>query len=122
MQQRIREPRTIKIELQEKPPSVNHIWKISGKRKYKTKEGNDFMEKFHAAIPQGIEPIKGDCSVFVWITFPDKLRRDIDNYLKGILDGMNKIVFEDDSQIQELHVYKDYRYKKPNILVIVKEI
>ena len=32
--------------------------------------------------------------------------RDIDNYNKAILDSMTKIIYEDDSQIEELNVKK----------------
>jgi len=35
-----------------------------------------------------------------------KLRGDADNYLKSILDGLNKIAYNDDGQILNLKGYK----------------
>ncbi|WP_144469044.1 RusA family crossover junction endodeoxyribonuclease, partial [Bacillus pumilus] len=33
---------------------------------------------------------------------------DVDNYIKGIKDGLNKVIWQDDSQIVDLHVSKFY--------------
>jgi len=35
-----------------------------------------------------------------------KGRADVDNLSKSILDGLNGIAFEDDSQVVDLHVHK----------------
>ena len=44
--------------------------------------------------------------VRIRLYFKDKRKRDIDNYNKAILDSMTKIIYEDDSQIEELNVKK----------------
>ena len=49
-------------------------------------------------------------------------RPDADNYVKGILDAMNGIVYEDDALICRLVVEKFYTDKQPRIVVIVEEI
>jgi Holliday junction resolvase RusA-like endonuclease len=36
------------------------------------------------------------------------VRPDVDNWVKPIMDVLNKLVYEDDGQITELHVYKVY--------------
>ncbi len=38
-------------------------------------------------------------SVFIDYFFPDKRRRDVNNYDKPIFDGMSGIVFKDDDQV-----------------------
>ena len=48
-------------------------------------------------------------------------RPDIDNYIKGTLDGLNGIFWEDDGQIVELHAGKYYS-DKPRIEMEIKEI
>ena len=50
--------------------------------------------------------IEGDVAVNVIFYFPNKIKRDIDSHLKALLDSMSGIVYKDDSQITELHVYK----------------
>ncbi|MGM0807551.1 MAG: RusA family crossover junction endodeoxyribonuclease [Bacillota bacterium] len=46
---------------------------------------------------------------------------DADNYLKGIKDGLNKVIWKDDSQIVDVHVSKYYS-NKPRIEVKVVEL
>lgn len=38
---------------------------------------------------------------------PSKLRGDIDNYAKAVLDGLNKTAFDDDKYVRELVVLKN---------------
>lgn len=115
--------KSVTIEIQEKPPTVNHIWKhmVRGGFAivYLTKEGRDFKERLASKIPRDIRPFEGPVKVEIELTFPNHLRRDIDNYSKGILDAMNKKVFIDDSQITELIIRKHVEKNKPNIKIIV---
>lgn len=48
-------------------------------------------------------------------------RPDIDNYIKGTLDGLNGVFWEDDGQIVELHAGKYYS-DNPRIEMEIKEI
>lgn len=59
------------------------------------------------------EPRKGDLAVNVLLYFGDKRKRDIDAYLKILLDSMEGIVYENDVQIHELHVFKLYDKENP---------
>lgn len=47
---------------------------------------------------------------------------DVDNIAKAVLDGMNKVVYADDSQVDELHVYRWRHDPKPRVEVEVKRI
>ncbi|WP_419882767.1 RusA family crossover junction endodeoxyribonuclease [Peribacillus sp. B-H-3] len=44
---------------------------------------------------------------------------DVDNYVKGIKDALNKVIWQDDSQVVELHVSKWYS-ENPRVEVMVK--
>lgn len=44
---------------------------------------------------------------------------DVDNYVKGIKDALNKVIWNDDSQIVDLHVSKFYS-ETPRIEVAVQ--
>lgn len=46
---------------------------------------------------------------------------DIDNYVKGIKDACNKVIWNDDSQIVDLQVSKWYS-EKPRVEVAVKQL
>lgn len=55
------------------------------------------------------------------VRFPDARRRDLDNVAKAILDGLNGVAYEDDSQVDALHVYRlDTSKKDPRVEVRVK--
>ena len=52
------------------------------------------------------KPLLGDLTVTLRFTLPDHRRKDYDNLAKGTTDGLTGIVFYDDSQICEAHVYR----------------
>lgn len=56
------------------------------------------------------------------LVFGDKRRRDIDNYGKILLDSLSGMVFEDDSQIQEMTIKKDYDKEDPRTEIEVFEL
>lgn len=47
-------------------------------------------------------------------------RPDLDNLIKSVLDGMNGVVFKDDSQITVMHCTKVYS-NVPGVNIVVKE-
>ncbi|QWH09512.1 RusA family crossover junction endodeoxyribonuclease [Bacillus mycoides] len=46
---------------------------------------------------------------------------DVDNYVKGVKDALNKVIWNDDSQVVDLKVSKWYS-EKPRVEVTVKEL
>jgi crossover junction endodeoxyribonuclease RusA len=97
------------------PPSVNHYWCASGKRRYISEAGTIFRKR-----------VQGECflynsknnnalmfdnearlSVLVEAYPPDRRKRDLDNILKAILDSLQHAqVFKDDNQIDKLSVWR----------------
>jgi crossover junction endodeoxyribonuclease RusA len=57
------------------------------------------------AMAEGVR-FKGSVEVTIDIYWPDNRKRDLDNTAKSICDGMNGIVYADDSQISKLTVTK----------------
>jgi crossover junction endodeoxyribonuclease RusA len=51
-------------------------------------------------------PITGEVAVTIYFYFRPGPTGDIDNYAKSILDGCNKIAWQDDRQVVELHAYR----------------
>lgn len=64
----------------------------------------------------------GPVEVAVFCFFPDARRRDSDNILKSCLDGMNGVVYCDDSQVVRASVEKDIDRKRPRTVVVVTYI
>jgi Holliday junction resolvase RusA-like endonuclease len=55
--------------------------------------------------------------VTVRFFFGTKRKADLDNFNKLWQDALSGIVDDDDSQITELHLYRDYEKSKPRIEV-----
>lgn len=94
------------------PPSVNHYWEpCVYKKRGKIVRGRRKSEKalqFIAAmelLARRKNAVIGRVGVLLTVFFPDRKVRDLDNLLKGVLDGLVAAgVMLDDSQIHDLHV------------------
>lgn len=88
---------------------------------YLTAEAQSYKEMIAwAAKEKG--KIHNKPNVYICFTFGDKLKHDIDNYLKLTLDACNGILWEDDSRIAELHIFKRYEKNNPSVYLKVTEI
>lgn len=91
-------------------------------RRFLTKEGKDTKQSMELEFMswwQGQEPLEGDVCVNVIFYFPDNRRRDMDAHLKALQDSMSGIVYHDDSQINELHVFKYVDKDNPRVEVSI---
>lgn len=67
------------------------------------------------------ELMQGRLSATIWLHRPNN-KTDIDNFSKLILDSLQGILYENDSQIDELHIYKYVNRKDPHVLVEVNHV
>jgi crossover junction endodeoxyribonuclease RusA len=95
------------------PPSVNHYWRHVqlGKRRATliSKEGRDYQGRVmgEVILHQLTAAVHPDAriAVYVLLKMPDRRRRDVDNYLKSLLDAITFAqVWRDDSQIDLLTI------------------
>ena len=110
---------TIKIDGD--PVSVNQAYERGrGHHLFMTDMAHDWKEtvfwscKNQFKKPLIVDELRLDITLF----FTNKRRRDIDNYLKLLLDGMTGVVFKDDSQIQEYTIRKQIA-EKPGVFVTI---
>ena len=92
------------------PPSVNHYWKSRWTGKfishYISAEGKAFRHQVIRALSDW-DMILGPLAVRVDVFPPDRRARDLDNVCKSLLDAMEHAgVYEDDSQIADLHLIR----------------
>lgn len=117
--------RTIEIHLPW-PPTVNNYYGtlIRGKRKipYIKAQGKQFRKDVEEAIHQqlpGFDTLDDSLYVEVVLYPPDARRRDLDNYMKALLDAITlSNIWEDDSQIDQLSIFRGV--KMPKGMVTVK--
>ena len=111
----------LKCEIPSTPPSVNNYWVGTGRTCKVSDRGRDFHDLVAMTIPQlnTTSRLKLD----VTFHFPNKQRRDIDNFLKATIDSLVKCgLCVDDEQFDELSVKRGEIIKGGLIKITVLEL
>lgn len=87
-----------------------------------TSEGKALKEAYQweAKTQWKGKPLTGELEVSIRLYFGTKRRADLDNFNKLSLDALTGIVYDDDSQIAVLHLFRSYSKTNPRIEIIVK--
>jgi Holliday junction resolvase RusA-like endonuclease len=110
-----------RIVLKGEPKSTQHIYRAACRgpfpTTYMTAEGKAIKEAYQweAKAQWRDKPTAMNLNVSISFYFKTKRRRDLDNQNKLVLDALTGIVYEDDSQIDELHLYRKYDAGDPRI-------
>lgn len=102
--------------------------RFNGRHAYQPQRNRDYREVVRAAAVaamNGREPMTGavDVGVKLFRRFKQTSRSfgDTDNHAKAILDGLNSIVFRDDSQVIKLTVEKYTSKTEPRAEIVVSD-
>lgn len=102
--------------------------RFNGRHAYQPQRNRDYREVVRAAAVaamNGREPMTGavDVGVKLYRRFKQTSRSfgDTDNHAKAILDGLNSIVFRDDSQVIKLTVEKYTSKTDPRAEIVVSD-
>lgn len=87
------------------PPTVNNGRYLNNKYVLKPAY-RKYIEEQYLLVPRSIKKIVKPHSVSLTMAFHLYRDADIDSRIKPVLDAMNKRLYDDDSQVCELHVYK----------------
>jgi len=107
------------------PPTVNSYYKrgkygvrIAEKgRKYRHLVLEEVQQQWGAAVA-----LDEKLLLEVVLHPPDKVRRDVDNYMKALLDSLTEAgVWEDDSQIDQLMIYRGERVFGGKVALYIHE-
>ena len=116
------------ITLLGEPKSTQHIYKLTSRGKfasiYMSAEGKALKESYQwqAKSQWRNKIITGNVCIYITLYFGTKRKSDIDNYGKILLDSLTGIVWEDDSQITDMRVIKEYSKENPRIEIDIQEI
>lgn len=90
------------------PPSVNNYWRHVKNKVLLSRAGRAYRVDVQAAVIIAGRPrASGRLSLAIFLEMPDRVRRDLDNVQKAILDGLGHAgVYEDDSQIDRITVIR----------------
>ena len=96
---------------------------------YQPKRNMEYRARVQAAAysaMNGREPMTGELSAVVKLYRRYKTTArvfgDVDNHLKSLFDGMNQIVFVDDSQICQCEVSKHTDKKNPRAKIEIRKV
>jgi crossover junction endodeoxyribonuclease RusA len=108
------------------PPSVNHYWGTSGRRRFISAAGVAFRTHVcKMVLSTGFKvPIScGPVKIKVELRRPDHRRRDIDNHCgKALLDALTHAgVWVDDSQVVDIHAWWGPNEKPGFAIVEIEE-
>jgi crossover junction endodeoxyribonuclease RusA len=90
------------------PPTMNTYWRQFRGRLILSAKGREYRVAVadQVALQQAAHDIDKPVRVEIEAFRPDRRKRDLDNLLKAVLDGMAHAgVYQDDSQIQDLRIY-----------------
>ena len=107
------------------PPTVNSYYKVTRQgQRYLDKKVVGFREQVSIAIGEQAPNLRLDEHLFVeaYLFPPDRRIRDLDNYMKGLLDAITKAeLWTDDNLIDQLHIYRGEVIKSGAIRVEIAE-
>ncbi len=104
------------------PPTANNLYANYRGRRLLSKKGRAYHRDVAILViaenttryHKRPKPLTGSLEVHMFVTCPDRRRRDLDNVQKVVWDALGKAgVYGDDSQIDRLHVYRSGPPKKP---------
>jgi len=103
------------------PPSSNRWWRNVKGRMVKSREAREYQETAATlALMSRMELIEKPTEVAVTIHwYREALRGDLDKRYSIMLDALQGIAFENDSQIAEIHAYRSLDRLNPRMEVMV---
>lgn len=106
------------------PPSVNTYWRTWRGRMLLSAKGREYQQHvMGCCLEAGVKRLDGRLAVSIIAYPPDSRKRDLDNLLKPILDGLcHGGVYEDDSQVDSITIERGKRREGGEVLVQVEAI
>lgn len=106
------------------PPSANQMYRHVGSKVLISERGRKYRIEVAEVLARAGSPrLEGALSLTLLVFPPDNRRRDMDGISKNVQDSFTKAgLFEDDSQIIELHVLKRANTPGGRVLAVVEEV
>lgn len=104
------------------PPSINHYYgRARNGRVFIKKAGVEFRKRVADIVAdRGCESQTGNLAMFIWVSPPDKRKRDLDNLVKATQDALQEAgCYENDCQIAGLHVEREEIHKGGFVRVMI---
>lgn len=106
------------------PPTVNHYLGQRGHRKFIKPAGIEYRKQVADIVSDAqIRTLEGRIRMYVAVYPANRIKQDLDNRLKALQDALTHAgVWEDDSQIDDLHIVRRPVEKGGRVEVVILEI
>lgn len=110
----------IHLQLQTLPLSTNALYRTFRGRVLLSKPGRENKEAiaWEARSQYRGLPLGGPLKAEICLRWPTRRKHDLDN-IKALLDALTGIVWEDDDQLIELHLRKEYDKENPGVEIVI---
>ena len=97
------------------PPSLNRLYRVNNGRPILSREARAYRLAVQTLLSaSGYKPASGPLALSVAAYRPRKAG-DADNLLKALLDSLNGLLWGDDGQLEEIHVYRYDDKARPRV-------
>lgn len=110
---------TIEVTLPE-PPSANRYYRHARGRTYRSAEATAYIARVFGLV-RNSPMLSGPVRVtMTW--YRSKKMGDLDNRAKVVFDALNGLVWGDDAQVVEIHMYRQDRPKDGALHLIAESV
>ena len=107
------------------PPTINSYYKMTRNgQRYLDVSVREFRRKVADTVNEQCPGLTLTDNIFmeVYLYPPDRRKRDLDNYMKGLLDALTEAgLWEDDSLIDQLHIYRGEVTRAGSVRIEISE-
>lgn len=105
------------------PPSANRIWRTGRGRTYTSQAAKDFKAAVYAeALRQRItKPVFAGPVKLTMTWYRQRKAGDLSNRIKVVEDALNGVVWVDDKQVSELHLFRVDGQRPGRLHLIIEE-
>ena len=107
------------------PPTINSYYKMTRQmQRYLDPKVREFRQKVADCTNEQAPGLTLDTPLFmeVYLYPPDRRKRDLDNYMKGLLDAITEAgLWTDDSLVDQLFIYRGEIVKLGAVRVEISE-
>jgi len=102
------------------PPSANRYWMVANNRIVVTHAATAYKTEVYYQLRE-LEPLRNDVAVNFTVFRPIR-RGDLDNYNKVMFDALKGLAWLDDSQVVEIHSFREDDKDNPRVDFLVYEV
>lgn len=104
------------------PPTDNHTYGVKGRIHFMYKEAKDWKNLAQSLAKKMWELKPMECPIWMDVKIYLKRERDLQGGLKILCDSFEGIVYENDKQITEMTLHKEFDKDNPRVEIKIEDL